>query len=90
MLVTRVVTCACGGCNVFLVEKVTSTLTTHHSMAVLSEREIRNWLDECDPTPLAITYCMIISGNLQTRWRNLHVKRLSARTKQCQMSDREP
>jgi hypothetical protein len=64
MLVTRVVTCAGGGCNVFLVERVTSTLTTHHSMAMLSEREIRNWLDKCDLTPLAITYCMIISGNL--------------------------
>jgi hypothetical protein len=51
MLVTRVVTCAGGGCNVFLVEIVTSTLTTHHSMAVLSEREIRNWLDKCDQIP---------------------------------------
>jgi len=45
MLVTRVVTCAGGRCNVFLVERVTVTLTTHHSMAVLSEREICNWLD---------------------------------------------
>jgi hypothetical protein len=65
MLVTRVVTCAGGGCNVFLVERVTSTLTTRHSMAVLSEREICNWLDKCDLTPLAIKYYMIISGNLE-------------------------
>jgi hypothetical protein len=64
MLVTRVVTCAGGRCNVFLVERVTSALTTHHSMAVLSERDSRNWLDKCDLTALAITYCMIISGNL--------------------------
>ena len=42
MLVTRVVVCAGGRCNVFLVERVTGTLTTNHSMAVLSEREIRN------------------------------------------------
>jgi hypothetical protein len=64
MLVTRVVTYAGSGCNVFLVERVTSTLTAHHNMAVLSERDIRNWLNKCDLTPLAIIYCMIISGNL--------------------------
>jgi hypothetical protein len=51
MLVTRVVTCAGGGCSVFLVERVMSTLTAHHSMAVLSEREIRNRLDKCDQIP---------------------------------------
>jgi len=51
MLVTRVVTCPGGGCNIFLVERVTSTLTTHHSMAVLSEQEIRNWLGKCDQIP---------------------------------------
>jgi hypothetical protein len=64
MLVTQVVTYAGSGCNVFLVERVTSALTTCYSMAVLSEREIRNWLDKCNLTPLAIRYCMIISGNL--------------------------
>jgi hypothetical protein len=63
MLVTRIVTYTRGGCNVFLVERVTSTLTTRHSMAMLSEREIRNWLEKCDLTPLAIRCCMIISGN---------------------------
>jgi hypothetical protein len=51
MLVTRVVTCAGSGCNVFLVERVTSALTTRHSMAVLSERETRNWLHKCDQIP---------------------------------------
>jgi hypothetical protein len=64
MLVTRVVTYAGSRCNVFLVERVTSALTTRYSIAVLSEREIRNWLDKCDLTPLAIRYCMIISSNL--------------------------
>jgi len=33
-------------------------------MAVLSKGDIRNWLDKCDLNPLAITCCMIISGNL--------------------------
>jgi hypothetical protein len=31
-----------GECNLFLVERVTSTLNTRHSMAMLSEREISN------------------------------------------------
>jgi hypothetical protein len=48
MLVTLIVTYAGGGCNVFLVERVTSTLPTYYSIAMLSEREIRNWLNECD------------------------------------------
>jgi hypothetical protein len=40
-----------GESNVLLVERVTSTLTTRHSMLVLSKPEI-------------IRYCMIISSSL--------------------------
>ena len=42
MLVNRVVTYIGSRFNIFLVERVISTLTTYYSIAVFSEREIRN------------------------------------------------
>jgi len=42
MLVNRVVTYIGSKFNVFLVERVISTFTIYYSIAILSEREIRN------------------------------------------------